>query len=198
MPSQPAVYQVGKVHPEEFAGVLSSSIPPTEAIEQMGGIDALRSAVNVWLHGYAFPETDIIRQTMIDSGVETPESWANASTASDLFEFSTLGLRQIEFDPALSRVIVIHNNSVHPFQGRPKRSGTRDSARGTLLENDARSRLARREVLFGGTVTDPQGVTTSVTFGMEFAWDGVNSRWVLIRTSLYEFPNEIEGSAPLL
>lgn len=196
----PQRFRIGREAPDDFAGVLSSSIPDGEIPDSMGGSKAIRSSAESWLRGYASPDSAHILGVMAESGIIAPISWANNSKSESdkRLAMSIAGLRNIDFDPDKTQVIVVRAGQPHPYAGRPKRTGTRDDARPFLAASDARANLVRREILLFGSVSAPNGQPSNVVFGLEFAWDRAASRWVLIQTALYDFPNEVIGNAPLL
>lgn len=189
--------QIGVTPRDVFSGLLASSLDLRD-VPHAAKPESFRTSVEQWLGAYASDSTEMLR-VMRESGITPPSAWSDPALAQDLFVRSTQALRQIRFDPDRSvvRRASSSEDAAHPFHGKPRRAGTRDQAR-EFLGTVATSSATRYEAIFFGTITGPNGEDSHVGLGLEFVLDAANSRWVLVRTVLYNIPNEVVGNAPVL
>lgn len=201
-PPQPEqlMYRMGLVGADEFAGILSASMPSSEVRLPKNQEQALHASVEQWLNAYASNSSVAVLAAMQEGGVAPPSSWTAAKEANEGFKDSMQLATRIDFDPMLTHVYTISSRTPNPLDvaGTAKRCATRDLARPLLAAPGAREKLERREVLFGGNIKDPSGAPVKVNFGIEFAWDAAGARWVPIQTCLYNIPREEVGRAPIV
>lgn len=196
--STDARFQIGKVHAEDFAGVLAAGVPDEENAGSAAR-PGLRIAAETLLRAYASGSSVELTSAMTSDGVSPPDILLTNPDGDAYVQLSLQALARIDFDPGKTRVIPIREGVVHPFADRPTRRATRDGARPFLAQAGGRSRVLRQEVLFEGQIGDAMGGGAGpVTFGIEFGWDASAKRWVPIATSLYELPNDVNGNAPVL